>query len=276
MSSRFLGLFAAPRFPDDEEKTRRARLFHVCFLFSSAWLILVLLGNLAGGRMPGVFNAVIVGVMLLGLVPYWMVRNGHLEFGASLWLALAFLSAVMGVSLLGTVRAPSIGYFLVLVLCSGFVFDGRAMWVMILLSSLAVAGLIAAEKLGWIYPVDLRVGVTQWVTATSLFATVGGLTFVATRQISASLQRAQAEVEERRRTEAELRETNRRLEDALNSEKTLKGLLPICAWCRKVREDEGYWSALENYVSAHTGTTFTHGICPDCQARHFPRCDKVR
>jgi hypothetical protein len=49
---------------------------------------------------------------------------------------------------------------------------------------------------------------------------------------------------------------------------TLRGLLPICAWCRKVRDDSGYWKQLEEYVSTHTQAEFSHGICPDC-ARSF-------
>lgn len=52
--------------------------------------------------------------------------------------------------------------------------------------------------------------------------------------------------------------------------KMLQQLLPVCSWCRKVREDSGYWKQLEAYVAAHSALRFTHGICPDCQKRHFP------
>ncbi len=45
----------------------------------------------------------------------------------------------------------------------------------------------------------------------------------------------------------------------------LKGLLPVCAWCHKVRDDQGYWGQLETYIEARTHASFTHGICPDCQ-----------
>lgn len=54
------------------------------------------------------------------------------------------------------------------------------------------------------------------------------------------------------------------LRDALASVKTLSGLLPICATCKKIRNDEGYWQQVEGYVAEHTDATFTHGICPDC------------
>ncbi len=57
------------------------------------------------------------------------------------------------------------------------------------------------------------------------------------------------------------------LEDALAKVKTLQGLLPVCAWCRKVRSDEDYWQSFEGYLAAHTEATVTHGICPDCRAK---------
>jgi len=68
----------------------------------------------------------------------------------------------------------------------------------------------------------------------------------------------------------ELRRVSARLAEALEKVKTLHGLLPICAWCKRIRDDQGYWSQVEAYVHAHTGTDFTHGICPDCLAKHMP------
>ncbi|MFO0585466.1 MAG: hypothetical protein U0229_24555 [Anaeromyxobacter sp.] len=50
----------------------------------------------------------------------------------------------------------------------------------------------------------------------------------------------------------------------------LSGLLPVCAGCRRVRSDAGYWQQIESYVSAHTDATFTHGLCEDCLHRHYP------
>lgn len=55
------------------------------------------------------------------------------------------------------------------------------------------------------------------------------------------------------------------LAEALGSVKVLSGLLPICAWCHKVRQDDGYWQQIEAYLSARTDAEFTHGICPECQ-----------
>ena len=51
--------------------------------------------------------------------------------------------------------------------------------------------------------------------------------------------------------------------------KTLRGLLPICSYCKKIRDDEDYWLSVETYISRHTNTRFSHGICPDCMRKHL-------
>ena len=56
----------------------------------------------------------------------------------------------------------------------------------------------------------------------------------------------------------------RELETALGQVKQLKGLLPICGYCKKVRDDRNYWQRVETYISAHSDARFSHGICPDC------------
>lgn len=60
------------------------------------------------------------------------------------------------------------------------------------------------------------------------------------------------------------------LHQALEKVQTLSGLIPICAHCRKVRDDKGFWGRVEEYLAAHSGATFTHGICPDCRTSFFP------
>lgn len=62
----------------------------------------------------------------------------------------------------------------------------------------------------------------------------------------------------------ELAQQNIRLQEALASVKTLKGLLPICASCKKIRDDQGYWNQLEAYIEEHSEALFTHGLCPKC------------
>ncbi len=63
---------------------------------------------------------------------------------------------------------------------------------------------------------------------------------------------------------------NEELSRLLAEVQTLSGLLPICAWCRKVRSDDGYWQKMEEYFCSHSRVKFTHGICFDCSKEQFP------
>ncbi len=66
-----------------------------------------------------------------------------------------------------------------------------------------------------------------------------------------------------------LRERNVELELAIDHVKTLRGLLPICSHCKKIRDDSGYWRQIEVYISQHSEAGFSHGICPDCLDHHY-------
>ncbi len=75
---------------------------------------------------------------------------------------------------------------------------------------------------------------------------------------------------ERARMQKQQQELIAELREALHKVKTLKGLLPICANCKKIRDDEGYWHQVEEYIQNHSDADFTHGICPDCAKILYP------
>jgi len=62
-----------------------------------------------------------------------------------------------------------------------------------------------------------------------------------------------------------------KLQSALEEVKTLSGLIPICAHCKNIRDDEGFWRRIEDYISTRTTAEFSHGICPDCIEEHYPK-----
>lgn len=78
------------------------------------------------------------------------------------------------------------------------------------------------------------------------------------------------DITEARKARSELMEKNRELNDALSKVKLLSGLLPICASCKKIRDDDGYWNSVEKYIGEHSEAAFTHSICPDCARRLYP------
>jgi PAS domain S-box-containing protein len=75
------------------------------------------------------------------------------------------------------------------------------------------------------------------------------------------------DITKRKMAEEELLQTTSELREALAKIKTLKGLIPICAWCKKIRDDKGYWNLLETYLKEHSEAEFTHGICPECLSK---------
>ena len=84
-----------------------------------------------------------------------------------------------------------------------------------------------------------------------------------TQDLSEANLALEKDIIKRKKIEAELRE-------ALVEVKALSGLLPICANCKQIRDDKGYWSSVEKYISTHSEAEFTHGICPDCLVKLYP------
>jgi PAS domain-containing protein len=78
------------------------------------------------------------------------------------------------------------------------------------------------------------------------------------------------DVTERRKIELEREKLIGELQEAIADIRTLRGLLPICASCKKIRDDGGYWQHLEQYVTAHSEATFSHSLCPDCMKKLYP------
>ena len=68
----------------------------------------------------------------------------------------------------------------------------------------------------------------------------------------------------------ELQQKNRELEHANATIRTLKGILPICSFCKGIRDDKGYWAKLEEFMCKETDVEFSHSICPDCMEKHYP------
>jgi response regulator RpfG family c-di-GMP phosphodiesterase len=68
----------------------------------------------------------------------------------------------------------------------------------------------------------------------------------------------------------ELNIANQKLQAAFSHIKELKGILPICVHCKKIRDDKGYWEQVEQYIEKHADVGFSHGICPDCLQKYFP------
>lgn len=78
------------------------------------------------------------------------------------------------------------------------------------------------------------------------------------------------DITERKTAENDRLHLIKELQQALNEVETLRGLLPICAGCKKIRDDQGYWNHIEIYFSKHASLDFTHTLCPDCVKQFYP------
>ncbi len=72
------------------------------------------------------------------------------------------------------------------------------------------------------------------------------------------------------RAEMERKKLIQELQDSLAKVKLLSGLIPICANCKKIRDDKGYWNQIESYIKEHSEAVFSHGICPECLKKLYP------
>ena len=133
----------------------------------------------------------------------------------------------------------------------------------------------------WFGPILPRPSVPLTLILKYLLFTLGPILFLLAmaglwylkREVARKTQSLRAEIKERRQAEEEKEKLIVELQKALDEVKTLGRLLPICASCKKIRDDKGYWNQLESYIQEHTGTAFSHGICPDCAKKLYPDLD---
>jgi len=95
-------------------------------------------------------------------------------------------------------------------------------------------------------------------------------------EVRLELTLAQQEIERRKQVEREKEVLIEELQHALQEVKTLRGILPTCAYCKNIRDEAGDWHQLEEYIQSHSEAKFSHGICPDCRKVHFPHIREER
>jgi PAS domain S-box-containing protein len=81
------------------------------------------------------------------------------------------------------------------------------------------------------------------------------------------------DITERKRSEKEQKKLIKELEEALTEIKTLRGILPLCSFCKKIRDDEGFWEQVDVYIRKHSQADISHSICPECMKKHYPDID---
>lgn len=140
----------------------------------------------------------------------------------------------------------------------------RTTWILICLSILGMAVrrsiTLYRELTGMpAHPLDLPFEIIGLVTSLFMLA---GIFFIATL------------FESIRRKDEERMLMIRDLQEAVANVRTLSGLLPICASCKKIRDDKGYWNRIEEYIRSRTEAEFSHSICPECRKKLYPEFNR--
>ena len=91
-----------------------------------------------------------------------------------------------------------------------------------------------------------------------------------TAALSQSNSRLENEIAERKQAEAERERFVAELQEALGKVKQMEGILPICSFCKRIRDEDGHWQVMESYISTRSEAQFSHGLCPDCAKTRYP------
>jgi PAS domain S-box-containing protein len=109
---------------------------------------------------------------------------------------------------------------------------------------------------------DPHLGKTLLITCSPIFDTKGRVT---------GTVHVARDITSQKLAQAEREALIKKLQETLNEVKTLRGILPLCSYCKKIRDDEGYWEQVEVYIHKNYDTDISHGICPDCLKEHYPK-----
>jgi hypothetical protein len=203
------------------------------------------------------FSLIYFNLMLLGLLIFTH-KQRHFDIIATTW----WLSVILTVTISNTLYPPEIIIHVV--------FDIMipvAIYLLIpigLVSQFILAALFTAANLILLFVYKTTLSPTDTGFILLAYITVHLLGIVSCWQIHLSRRKQFIEQKSEQFTRMELQKT-------LDEIKVLRGIIPICSYCKQIRDDEGFWHQVENYIRKHSGADFTHGICPGCMQENFPR-----
>ncbi len=262
-----LPTYPAGAAPGSEQPHRAARRGKAGFMLAAGVLVLLAHGVdiiQAGGTNWPAFGVRFAWGTLLVLEAL-ALRTGHRELIRFMSALGAFGTALLYLVLLqvtGRSASPlfSFSYVLVIILPLALVeMHGVALASagLLLLGTWAMLwgdGTTPPDLLGWIH-VGLVAFAVGWLLATAF------------RRMHRARQRAMLQLQDAAEANARLVTD---LRAAIANVRTLSGLLPICAHCKRIRNDGGYWEQLEGYIAEHSQAQFSHGLCPECLRTHYP------
>jgi PAS domain S-box-containing protein len=194
-----------PVFVDDSEKSSRANLIDEVIRLSLLFDVIIIFGALIGHNIS--VRALTVACIWLFtlLLGRYLLHQGFIRLSLAILIAVFFMLINASIVSLGTIRTPATSILVFWVMVIGMLFQLRGIVLATVASSLAVLGLIYAENALWLPKPDYSVGLTQWIVFTAVMGMTAGMSFLTNRRNLQLLAHANAELLQRRRTEALLR-----------------------------------------------------------------------
>lgn len=194
----------------------------------------------------------------MGFLVYWLGKPRPpflVDFAAGTAALLAVAVALLHLSLSGNLQDTT--HLLLIVVGAGFFLYSFAWF--LLVAAFSALGWIGVHLAGPPSDSGLHYGVEVGTAILLGLLIHGARSFLLKKFLELLIQKQRHQSEQTRIT-ADLRE-------ALDKVKTLHGLIPICAQCKKIRDDQGYWQQVEDFVHEHSDAVFSHSLCPACLAR---------
>lgn len=250
--------------------------------YAVAILATILINRLGIGELNAVQWAKLVSLCLFGILMFFLLfyTRANLRFSEpSLTreqIVYSFLYAVLMMYWIPEAR-PIILLFFLPPFSFGVLSLTQRQYLSVVVVVMGLyAGLLGFEYLQVPHAFDLKYQLFLFILYGILltwFAFFGGFVSNIRRRLKAQKEEIKREIEERKRAQVEKDKLIVELKDALSEVNTLSGLLPICAACKNIRDDNGYWNQLESYFKIHSQVEFSHGLCPDCAKKLYPDID---
>lgn len=246
------------------EQDRRRTLFFICGLsVFSAPLFAVIYWKL-GSPAAAWCDIAIIPFLLFTYVIWRFSRS--VTLAANWMLGLGYILFFISASFTGGLDGPGISWSLSVPIAATLLCDWRSGTFWLVLVLIKISFFYWAERFGVVF-LQQYTDREHWKMA--YYVSVAGIAVF-------SFVLALISEYFRERYAKKLQESNQQLKDALNNVQTLRGLLPICAWCKKIRNDKGYWSQVDVYFKNYTQLQFSHGICPECKDKEMEHWKKTR
>lgn len=254
--------------------------------YAVVMLATFLITRLGLGAMSDTQRATLMGSALLGIGVFFLLfyTNANLRFSdPSLTREQIFYSAMLAIVVLYAMpeARPIVLQFWLPAFSFGMLRLTRRQYLSMVPGWMALYAAILAleyfqERQGFNIRYELFLFTVYGILLT-WFAFFGGFVSNIRRRLreqKEELQKAHEEIKiemkNRKHAEIEKDKVILELKDALAKVQTLSGLLPICASCKKIRDDQGYWNQIESYIGSHSNAEFSHSICPDCLKKLYP------